>query len=201
MDDTFHLGEDGIYRCQAFQRFIWQSHGFGTRHHNPAASVTLRQVHSDIVVNAHGLKDRDQDGDALVTNDLDLSIGVRSADCVPILLLDTEQRAVGAVHAGWRGTAAQVVKRAIHKMASDFGSKPGDILAAIGPCVRACCYDVGREVQEQFEEIFPEWAQGCAETGRQAKPGLGGGEWAANEGGRYSGGADYGFVFVYVLPD
>jgi YfiH family protein len=157
VDDTFHLGQDGIYRCQAFQQHIWQSHGFGTRQHNPTARITLRQIHSDIVFNAHGLRDREKEGDALVTNDMDLSIGVRSADCVPILLLDTATRAVGAVHAGWRGTAARVVQRAIHKMASDFSSKPSDILAAIGPCVRPCCYEVGQEVLEQFEELFPEW--------------------------------------------
>lgn len=157
MDDSFHLGADGIYRCQAFQKFIWQSHGFGTRRHNLTADVTLRQIHSDIVWNAHGLADREQEGDALISTDPGKAIGVRTADCVPILLLDMETRAVAAVHAGWRGCAAEIVGCAIHKMAADFQTRPSNLLAAIGPCVRECCYEVGGEVVAQFEARIPEW--------------------------------------------
>ncbi len=158
IDSSFHLNEQGIYRCQALQQFIWQSHGFGTRLGNPPAHVTLRQIHSDIVRNAHGLADREHEGDALVTDEAGLSVGVRTADCVPILLLDSEKRAVAAVHAGWRGSASEIVRCALHKMASDFGSDPTHIWAAIGPCIRACCYEVGSEVAQNFEYIFPEWA-------------------------------------------
>lgn len=157
MDATFHLGADGIYRCRAFQHFIWQSHGFGTRHANPAADVTLRQIHSDIVLNAHGLGDREQEGDALICNQTGLSIGIRTADCVPILLLDAKQRAIAAVHAGWRGSAAELVRCAIHKMSLEFGSLPADLFAAIGPCIRECCYEVGSEVVDRFQDVFPEW--------------------------------------------
>jgi YfiH family protein len=150
VDQSFRLGGDVIYRCQAFQQFIWQSHGFGTRRANPAASVTLRQIHSDIVRDAHGLKDREQEGDALVTNETGLSIGVRTADCVPILLLDSKERAVAAVHAGWRGSASEIVRCAIHKMFTSFGSEPANIWAAIGPSIRECCYEVGPEVMARF---------------------------------------------------
>lgn len=156
IDSSFHLHE-GIYRCQAFQQFIWQSHGFGTRGADPPVQVTLKQIHSDIVRNAHGLGDREQEGDALITNDPGLSIGVRTADCVPILLLDTEQRAVAAVHAGWRGTANDLVHCTIRKMTSAFGTNPTQIWAAIGPCIRVCCYEVGPEVAEHFKHLFPEW--------------------------------------------
>ena len=159
MDVSFHLGKDGIYRCQAFQQFIWQSHGFGTRHASPAANITLQQVHSDIVWNAHGLADREQEGDALITNEASLSVGVRTADCVPLLLLDSNKRAVAAVHAGWRGSAAELVRCTIHKMTREFGSLPGDVYAAVGPCIRSCCYEVGDEVAERFEKTFPEWRQ------------------------------------------
>jgi YfiH family protein len=93
------------------------------------------------------------------TNETGRSIGVRTADCVPILLLDSRVRAVGAVHAGWRGTAAGIVRCAIEKMAADFGSAPADIYAAIGPCIRDCCYEVGIEVAQQFARHFPEWEQ------------------------------------------
>lgn len=157
IDSSFRLNQEGIYRCQAFQQFIWQSHGFGTRRGNPPVHVTLRQIHSDLVRNAHGLRDREQEGDALISDEPGLSIGVRTADCVPILLLDTERRAVAAVHAGWRGSANEIVRCAIHKMTSDFGSNPGHLWVAIGPCIRACCYEVGPEVADHFKYIFPEW--------------------------------------------
>ena len=149
---SFRLGPDGIYRCDAFQEFVWQTHGFGTRAGNPDVRVTLRQIHSDSVVNARGLRDREREGDALVTDEIGTSIAVRTADCVPILLLDAKHRAVAAVHAGWRGTAAGVVQRAIARMRSDFETHAQDLYAAMGPCIRGCCYEVGHEVVEQFAD-------------------------------------------------
>ncbi len=160
---SFRLGTDGIYRCEAFQEFVWQKHGFGTRDGNPDAGITLRQIHSDRVVNANGFDQREREGDALVTDEIGKSIGVRTADCVPILLLDAKNRAVAAVHAGWRGTAAHVVVRAIDRMSGDFGTNPDDIYAALGPCIRGCCYEVGREVAEQFEGAS---VDACAATGK-----------------------------------
>jgi purine-nucleoside/S-methyl-5'-thioadenosine phosphorylase / adenosine deaminase len=158
--DSFRLGTDGIYRCDAFQQFVWQKHGFGTRAANPPVDITLRQVHSPRVVNAAGVEDRAREGDALITDEIGKCIGVRTADCVPILLLDCRHRAVAAVHAGWRGTAAGVVKHAIENMQADFDSAPGDIYAAMGPCIRGCCYEVGAEVAEHFTSMFPEWKSG-----------------------------------------
>lgn len=151
---AFERGEDGIYRCVAFDEFSWQRHGFGTRSASPPVDVTLRQVHSDIVRNARGLRDREAEGDALVTDEIGLAIGVRTADCVPILLLDQKQRAVSTVHAGWRGTAAQIVSQAIRSLQAEFRSQPDDIFAAIGPCIRQCCYEVGPEVGERFSESY-----------------------------------------------
>lgn len=162
MNDSFRLASDGIYRCDAFQQFVWQKHGFGTRLGSPAADITLRQIHSNCVYNAHGLKDREREGDALITDDVRKSIGVRTADCVPILLLDSRTRAVAAVHAGWRGTLAQIVRETIEKMNSDFGTEPGDIHAAMGPCIRGCCYEVGKDLAEQFSSYFPDWDPGAA---------------------------------------
>jgi hypothetical protein len=154
----FHLGADGIYRCEAFdEHFTWQSHGFGTRAGNPSAQVTLRQIHSAIVANAKNLKDRESEGDALVTDEVNRSIGVRTADCVPILLLDSSRRAIGAVHAGWRGSAAEVVSHAVQALTENFGSRTSDIHVAVGPSIRGCCYEVGNEVAEQFHSLFPEW--------------------------------------------
>jgi YfiH family protein len=161
---SFRLGNDGIYRCDALQEFVWQTHGFGTRRASPPADVTLRQIHSDRVLNAHALRNREAEGDALITDDIGKSIGVRTADCVPILLLDCRRRAVAAVHAGWRGTAARLVGRTVESMREDCGSASADIYAAIGPCIRGCCYEVGAEVETQFTPLFPEWG---AVTGKR----------------------------------
>lgn len=157
MPNFFRLGSDGIYRCDPFQQFAWQEHGFGTRQANPEARITLKQIHSSRVVNAAGLNDREREGDALITDEIGRCVGVRTADCVPILLLDSRNHAVAAVHAGWRGTAAEVVKHAIEKMAADFASSPADIYAAMGPSIRDCCYEVGADVADHFADLFPEW--------------------------------------------
>jgi hypothetical protein len=153
----FRLEDDGIYRCAAFQQFVWQEHGFGTRMANPAAAVTLRQVHSNRVWNAHRLEDRRQEGDALFTDDIQHGIGVRTADCVPLLMLDAQTRAVAAVHAGWRGSASAIARGTLQKMAHDCGVEAANIYVAIGPCIRECCYEVGDEVAQQFAPLFPEW--------------------------------------------
>ncbi len=159
MTNSFRLGPDGIYRCDGFQEFIWQKHGFGTRDANPEADITLKQAHSTEVRNANGWRSqhREQQGDALITNDAGKSIGIRTADCVPILLLDCRTRAVAAVHAGWRGTAGELVSRTIEQMTRDFGTAPADVYAAMGPCIRDCCYHVGPDVAAHFATWFPEW--------------------------------------------
>lgn len=154
MQPSFTLSPDGIYRCDVFEQFPWQRHGFGTREHNPRANITLRQIHSDLVFNARGLGDRTREGDALLADQIGESIGVRTADCVPILLLDSKRRAVAAVHAGWRGTAAEIVKRAVERLHADFDSHHADLYAAIGPCIQACCYKVGPEVAANFDSNF-----------------------------------------------
>ena len=154
---SFSLDSSGVYRCCAFDEFRWQRHGFGTRNGSPAALVALRQNHSADVVNAQGLRDREQEGDALVTDDLGLSIGVRTADCVPILLLDPLRRAVAAIHAGWRGSAAGIVINTVRKMTTEFATDPADVYAAIGPCIQACCYQVGVQVAQRFTALFAEW--------------------------------------------
>jgi YfiH family protein len=159
MNNSFRLGPDGIYRCDAFQEFIWQKHGFGTRDANPEADFLLKQVHSTQVWNVNGWKpqQREREGDALMTDCTGKSIGIRTADCVPLLLIDTKNRAVAAVHAGWRGTSEEIVRITLEHMAQDFGTAPQDVYAAIGPCIRECCYGVGSEVAARFRPWFPEW--------------------------------------------
>jgi len=84
--------------------------------------------------------------DAVITDRRDVLIGVQGADCVPVLLYDRRTCATGAVHAGWRGTAAEILKKTVRAMGERFSSSPEDILVAIGPGIRWCCYGVGPEV-------------------------------------------------------
>lgn len=89
--------------------------------------------------------------DILVTNDLSRALTVRVADCVPVLLADPVSGAVAAAHAGWRGTAAGAVSVAVGALARTYGSRPADLLVAVGPSIGPCCYEVGREVLDAFQ--------------------------------------------------
>jgi YfiH family protein len=88
--------------------------------------------------------------DMAMTDDPDVAIVVKVADCVPLLVADLRTGAVAAVHAGWRGTAAGIVKRAVASMSTEFGSRPEDLVVAIGPSIGPCCYQVGEQVLEAF---------------------------------------------------
>ena len=115
--------------------------------------ATLNQVHGNTVVAIR----RDTappsegcSGDALVSDDPDVGVAVRAADCVPLLLADPETGAVAAVHAGWRGTAASTSVSAVETLMRECGAKPDDLIAAIGPSIGACCYEVGSELVDAF---------------------------------------------------
>lgn len=112
--------------------------------------VRPRQVHGAGValVGADGVAG---DVDAVATRDRDLVLTVRVADCVPILMADPLTGAVAAVHAGWRGTSAGIAIRAVEGMRAGFGADPGGMLAAIGPSIGPCCYQVGDEVRGAFQ--------------------------------------------------
>jgi purine-nucleoside/S-methyl-5'-thioadenosine phosphorylase / adenosine deaminase len=88
--------------------------------------------------------------DIIVSDDPGVAIGVRVADCAPVLLYDPVMHAAGAAHAGWRGTAAGVAGAAVRAMQKTFGSHASDLVAAIGPCLGACCGEIGPEVVEAF---------------------------------------------------
>ena len=83
-----------------------------------------------------------------------LLLAITTADCVPVLVVDMEHRVVGAFHAGWRGTVARIVEKGAGEMRRHFGSNPCNLRAAIGPCIRKCCYSVGAEVRSEFESQF-----------------------------------------------
>jgi hypothetical protein len=119
-----------------------------------AESLALaRQVHGRHVVvvreGAPGFGDRPE-ADAFVSNATTVGVAVRVADCVPLLIADRTTGIVAAVHAGWRGTAARVAVAAVEALSREFGSQPADLIAAIGPSIGACCYEVGTELVDAF---------------------------------------------------
>lgn len=118
--------------------------------------VTVRQNHgSDLLVIDAPNDDLSHfagvEADGIITNQTGIMIGVTVADCVPILLYDPIRKVVAAVHAGWKGTAAAIVARAVQGMQSVFGSAQAGIKAAIGPCINPCCYQVDQPVKDGFK--------------------------------------------------
>ncbi len=152
----FYKDEQNIYRARPLEAFDWLVHGFGTRWSDTFGKcrnlATLHQIHSSIVVDAEGRSGCLGEGDALVTNTPGVLVAVKTADCIPILIVDARARAVAAVHAGWRGTAKNIVAQAIAEMEKKFYSRAEDLHAAIGPGIGKCCYEVGPEVASQFRE-------------------------------------------------
>lgn len=120
--------------------------------------VALRQIHSDIVqvVGAAEAPQGSQalKGDALITRQPGVLLTIQTADCVPILLADTRQRAVAAIHSGWRGTAQRIAEKTLGRMQMEFGTRPQDVIAALGPGIGGCCYEVGHEVVKEFTAKF-----------------------------------------------
>jgi YfiH family protein len=127
---------------------------------NDLTLVSLKQFHSDVVCGFSSVPNEPCSADASISNTPNLLLGVQTADCVPILLLDPKKRAIAAVHAGWRGTLQRIVEKTIGRMKMEFKTDPGDLLAAIGPAIGGCCYEVGTEVAAAFHSQFanaPEW--------------------------------------------
>ena len=116
--------------------------------------VTLRQVHSDTIRFVEAPSKSQLVGDGLLTSTPGLLLAIQTADCLPIILVDSKHRAIGVFHAGWRGTLKRMVEKGVGEMRRRFGSRPRDLKAVIGPGVHGCCYQVGNEVREQFESQF-----------------------------------------------
>ncbi len=150
--------------------------------------VTLRQVHSDgvrVVRRGDGaLEGRLQtdegkavwEGDGLITNVPGVLLGIQTADCVPVMVVDVGKKVVGVFHAGWRGTLAGIVARGVDAMKAEYGSREEDLAAAVGPSIGACCYSVGEEVRRGFEAGYGYGGELFEEVGGETRFDL----WEAN---------------------
>jgi hypothetical protein len=118
----------------------------------PLAQV--KQIHSAITHRVDHASVYARSGDGMISNTAGLLLAIKTADCVPVLVADLKRRVVGAFHAGWRGTLSRVLEKGVGEMRRQFGSAPRDLRAAIGPCVRRCCYAVGEDVRAEFESQF-----------------------------------------------
>jgi YfiH family protein len=132
------------------------SHGFGARGRPvPSAGsvIRVRQVHGAELVVADGATPAlAGEADGLVTATPGITVAIATADCVPVLFVAPRARVVAAVHAGWRGTLAGIVPRAVESFSNRFGVPPGEISAALGPSIGGCCYEIDEEIWQRFED-------------------------------------------------
>lgn len=146
--------EDSRDHVQENRRRFLRALGAVTRG-RPWPLLANHQIHSDII---HILRTSDPGqliGDGLVTDLPGVAIAILTADCLPVLMVDKKNRVVGAFHAGWRGTVKRIAEKGVGIMRHEFGSRPQDIHAAIGPGIQKCCYEVGAELKQEFESQFP----------------------------------------------
>jgi YfiH family protein len=119
--------------------------------------ITLRQIHSNlvrVVTAADAARQQPMKADGIITNATGVLIGIQTADCIPVIVADRKLRIVAAFHAGWRGTVKRIVETGVGRMRTEFGCRPQDIVAAIGPGAGPCCYAVGEEVLSEFDSQF-----------------------------------------------
>ncbi len=150
-----------FFQIQAWKELSWLVHGFGQagfdlKHMKEEFvsffPVEMRQKHSAGVIFLEGRPESDIEADGLVTATPGLLLVVKTADCLPVFLVDRVQKVVAAVHCGWRGTKEKILLRAVEMMREKAGADTHDIMAGFGPCIEQRCYEVGEEVYEQFRE-------------------------------------------------
>jgi YfiH family protein len=124
--------------------------------------VAVRQVHgTDVLVVGNHVPSREvleQGWDALITDEPGVCLTIKTADCVPVLLFDSVRRVIAAIHAGWRGTLAEIIPKTIETMRKRYGSLPRAMWVAIGPSAASCCYEVDEPVLSRLREVFPDWS-------------------------------------------
>lgn len=111
----------------------------------------LNQVHSAIIRIIDGIPGKKLRGDAMITDIPEILLIIKTADCLPVLVVDEARKIIAAVHCGWKGTSKRVIQKAIHVMAGHYKCRPSSLLVALGPCIGCECYEVGEDVLQSFE--------------------------------------------------
>lgn len=159
-----YRARDGFYRSELLDGLEWLEHGFGTRAHGDwlaqAPVAKVRQTHSAVAWRVDSQLGFLGDGDALYSASSGTWLAVRTADCVPVMLAHLGHRVAAMVHAGWRGTVQGIAGETLAAMIRDFGGQTQEVVAAIGPSIGKCCFEVGPEVVEQFRPWFPALGSG-----------------------------------------
>lgn len=146
-------GEDTRPRVEANRKkFLSAAGAAGGGRVWPLAA--LKQIHSDVIHTIRSRKAMQLVGDGLVTDVPGVALGIQTADCFPIVLIDRRNRAVGVFHAGWRGTVKRIAEKGVGVMRLEYGTLPQDLTAVIGPGIGKCCYRVGEELKPEFESQF-----------------------------------------------
>jgi len=144
-----------------FERITFLRHGFGNRSWQAKdfkrsgdwtgfLPLFLKQVHSDVVHFIDDMPRQRLRGDALVTRLPGLLLIIKTADCLPVLLVDERTPVIAAVHCGWKGTRLKVLEKTVRGMVDRYAVDPGSLLAAFGPCISGGCYEVGEDVRELY---------------------------------------------------
>jgi polyphenol oxidase len=133
--------------------------------------ILMRQIHGDRIriLDSEGpLPEELPECDGLITDRPGIALGIRTADCVPLFFVDRVRRVIGAAHAGWRGTALGIAARMVETLERRFSSRPEDLLAAIGPAIGPCCYQVDAPVFDSFSAMpgADQFLRPCPEAGR-----------------------------------
>jgi len=154
---AYHVSDDPINVTENRQRFCKK---LGV---DVDSMVLARQVHGDRIEivkskdagrGAFSTEDAIPDTDAMITTSKSISIGILTADCVPVMIFDPVKSAIGVAHAGWKGTILMLPAKTILKMKESFGTDPSDCMVALGPSIGLCCYEVGEELISQFDKAF-----------------------------------------------
>ncbi len=168
----------GIHKSKKLSSIDGIVHGFSDREVGTNISLIenysglkkiaqLKQIHSSNVI-ALGNIDKHNDlteADSIVTNLKGIGIGIRTADCVPILIADKSKTIIAAIHAGWRGTLSEIVSNTVDSIKSGYGIGASDLTAAIGPSIESSCYEIGEDVASLFKETFSDCGQYLFESG------------------------------------
>ncbi len=155
------LDREDFLTIPRLERVPFLVHGFGTcrfkerefkkrKEWKDFKLLFLDQIHSDFVRLIDKVSPKKAKGDAMVTKVPSLLLIIKTADCLPALIVDESQKVIAAVHCGWKGTSKKVIQRAIQKMKDNYGSDPSTLQVGLGPCIGSECYEVGNDVFQSF---------------------------------------------------